>query len=246
MRPAFALRGGKARTLMRRPVFVAEQARSAHGLLGRLVAFVMARETWAENNRAIVALAVRPGDQILDIGCGPGRSIAALAELALERCVVGVDPSELMAGVALRRNRALISSCRAKIAIASASSLPFGDATFDSALCVHVLYFWADLAAALKEIARVLKPGGRLALVFRTNADEKAVSAFPAEVYRFPAMADVLAPLEAAGLAVTRIDDLRSDTAPVLLLVTKGTGPASCEKGPNEQVSDSVSHSAQR
>jgi ubiquinone/menaquinone biosynthesis C-methylase UbiE len=181
----------------------------------------MARETWAQNKRAIAALAVRPGDRILDIGCGPGRSIAALAELAPDGRVVGVDPSELMVAVALRRNRALVMSGRAEIAIASASRLPFGDATFDKAVCVHVVYFWADPGAALNEIARVLKPGGRLALVFRTNADEKAVSAFPAEVYRFPALADVLAPLEAAGLTAKRIDDLPPDAAPVLLIATK-------------------------
>jgi ubiquinone/menaquinone biosynthesis C-methylase UbiE len=216
---------------MRRPVFVAKQAQSAHGLLGRLVAFVMARETWGENKRAIAALAVRPGDRILDIGCGPGRSIAALAELAPNGRVVGVDPSELMVGVALRRNHALVSSGRAEIAIASASSLPFGDATFDTALCVHVVYFWADLAAALKEVARVLKPEGRLALVFRTNADEKAVSDFPSEVYRFPALAEVLAPLEAAGLVAKRIDDLLPDAALVLLLTTKGTGLAPLHLG---------------
>jgi ubiquinone/menaquinone biosynthesis C-methylase UbiE len=215
---------------MRRPVFVAKQARSAHGLLGRLVAFVMARETWGENKRAIAALAVRPDDRILDIGCGPGRSIAALAELALNGRVVGVDPSELMVGVALRRNHALVMSGRAEIAIAGASSLPFGDATFDAALCVHVVYFWADLAAALKEIARVLKPEGSLALVFRTN-DEKAVSAFPSEVYRFPALAEVLAPLEAADLVAKRIDDLLPDAALVLLLATKGTGLAPLHPG---------------
>jgi ubiquinone/menaquinone biosynthesis C-methylase UbiE len=184
----------------------------------------MARETWAENRLAIAALAVRSGDWILDIGCGPGRSIAALAESAPEGCVVGVDPSELMVGVAQRRNRALISSGRAEIAIGSACSLPFGDAAFDRALCIHVVYFWADLAAALKEIARVLKPEGRLALVFRTDADKKAVSAFPAEVYRFPALGDVLTSLEAAGLAPKRIDDLRPHAAPVLLLATKEPG----------------------
>jgi ubiquinone/menaquinone biosynthesis C-methylase UbiE len=216
---------------MRRPVFVAKQARSAHGLIGRLVAFVMARETWGENKRAIAALAVRPGDLILDIGCGPGRCIAALAELAPNGRVVGVDPSELMVGVALRRNHALVSSGRAEIVIASALSLPFGDATFDAALCVHVVYFWADLAAALKEIARVLNPEGRLALVFRTNANEKAVSAFPAEVYRFPALAEVLAPLGAAGLVAKRIHDLLPDAEPVLLLATKGAGVAPLHPG---------------
>ena len=45
---------------MRRPRFIAEQARNARGPLGRLVAFVMARETWAQNRRAIQALDVGP------------------------------------------------------------------------------------------------------------------------------------------------------------------------------------------
>ena len=59
---------------MRRPHFIAEQARHATGLLGRIVAFIMARETWAENQRAIDALDIQPTDHILDIGCGHGGS----------------------------------------------------------------------------------------------------------------------------------------------------------------------------
>ncbi|NJM36345.1 MAG: methyltransferase domain-containing protein [Rhodomicrobium sp.] len=88
---------------MRRPRFIAEQARHAKGALGRLIAFIMARETRAENIRAIEALAVTPRDHVLDIGSGPGRSIAELAARTPDGRVVGVDPSELMVEIAARR-----------------------------------------------------------------------------------------------------------------------------------------------
>lgn len=207
---------------MRRPIFIAKQARNAHGPLGRLIAFIMARETWGHNKRAMDALEIEACDHVLDIGCGPGRSIAALAALAPQGRIVGVDPSELMAAVAVGRNKALIKAQRAQVVIASAAALPFPDNAFDKALCVHVVYFWNDLAAAFREIARVMKPGGRLALLFRTNADEAAVRAFPAEVYRFPTLRDVVAPLEAAGFAVDVHNELCGEgRTPVLLIAAK-------------------------
>jgi ubiquinone/menaquinone biosynthesis C-methylase UbiE len=162
----------------------------------------MAQETWGHNRRAIKALDLQPTDRVLDIGCGPGRSIEALAALAQSGHVVGVDPSALMVDTAKRRNRALVAAGRADIVNASVASLPFDDGVFDNALCVHVVYFWNDLYAAFCEIARVIKPGGRLVLLFRTDADEAAVRAFPAEVYRFHSVGDIIAPLEAAGFAV--------------------------------------------
>jgi ubiquinone/menaquinone biosynthesis C-methylase UbiE len=158
------------------------------------------------------------GDHVLDIGCGPGRSLATLANLAPEGRVVGADPSALMAELAVRRNSALVRARRVEIVMASAASLPFADAAFDKALCVHVLYFWNDLNRAFAEIARVLKPGGKLVLFFRTSADVKAVQAFPAEVYRFPSLNEVIASLGEAGLAVEQSHE--PATTP-LLLVTK-------------------------
>ena len=164
---------------MRRPRFIAEQARNAKGVVGRIVAAIMARETWDKNRRAIEAIEVKERDCVLDIGCGHGRSLTALAALARKGRVVGVDPSELMAEIAVRRNRGLVRARSVEVRIATADALPFPDAAFDKAMCVHVVYFWTDLDAALREIARVLKPDARLALVFSTDANKAAVRTFP-------------------------------------------------------------------
>jgi len=203
---------------MRRPRFIAEQARDARGPIGRLIAFIMARETWAQNIRAIEALGIEVGDHILDVGCGHGRSLATLAARAPNGGVTGVDPSELMAEIAVERNRALVKAGRVDVAVAGVEALPFADGAFDKALCVHVLYFWEDLDVALREIARVLKPGGRLALLFRTDADKAAVKSFPAEVYRFLPLDRVMAALDDAGF-----DPVQSDhrLEPVLVIARK-------------------------
>jgi ubiquinone/menaquinone biosynthesis C-methylase UbiE len=133
--------------------------------------------------------------------------------------VVGADPSELMVEIASRRNRRLIEATRIEVVLATVERLPFADDSFDKVLCVHVLYFWKDLDVSLREIARVLKPGGRLGLVFRTKAGPAAVASFPPEIYRFPGLAEVTAALEQAGLDVHAASDCASE--PVLLLAEK-------------------------
>lgn len=78
------------------PHFIAAHARNARGRLNRVIAFIMARETWRQNLRVMDALGIEQSDRILDVGCGHGRSLAELATRAARGRVVGVDPSELM------------------------------------------------------------------------------------------------------------------------------------------------------
>lgn len=194
---------------MRRPNFIAEQARNARGPVGRIIAFIMARETWTQNQRAMAALDVRNGENVLDIGCGHGRSLGALSKMTPDGLVVGVDPSDLMGRIARDRIKDLIRAGRADVSVAPVERLPFVDASFDKALCVHVLYFWPELQPALGEISRVLKRGGRLALLFRTDASPAAAS-FPPEVYRFRSLEEVVSAMADAELdaeAMTEIGD---------------------------------------
>lgn len=146
-------------------------------------------------------------------------SLTELAARASKGHVVGADASELMIKIATQRNRHLIAAARIEVVNATAEFMPFPDDSCDKVLCVHVLYFWRDLDRCLRETARVLKPGGRLGLLFRTKADLAAVASFPAEIYRFRALAEVAAALEQADLDLQAASDCTNE--PVLLLARK-------------------------
>jgi len=100
------------------------------------------------------------GLRVLDVGCGDGVLAAALAGRGAE--VFGVDASPGMITAARRRARA--QQADAHFAVAQAERLPFASESFDAAVAITVLCFIPDPAAAMDEMARVLKPGGRLIL----------------------------------------------------------------------------------
>ena len=105
-------------------------------------------------------LGAAPGERILDLGCGPGFYCAELAEeVGPSGSVVGVDSSAAILELAARR---CAGQAGVELRPGEAASLPVEDATFDAALCVQVLEYVADPAAALAEMHRALRPGGRV------------------------------------------------------------------------------------
>jgi len=92
-------------------------------------------------------------------------AIAALAARAIRGLVVGVDHSQVMIGQARRRNRAAIRAGRVRLIHAPVESLSISDGPFNAALAVNTVGMWPDPAARLSEVARLLRPGGRIALV---------------------------------------------------------------------------------
>jgi ubiquinone/menaquinone biosynthesis C-methylase UbiE len=121
-----------------------------------------------------------------------------------------------MCELAASRSRALAHG-QIDVVHASVEQLPFSAGAFDRVLCVHVVYFWSDLAAALREVARVTAPGGRWAFVLRTAAFRGAQD-FPREVYRFPALEDVRAAVAGVGFSIDASGDEASDS---LLLIAE-------------------------
>jgi len=160
---------------------------------------------------------VRPGDRVLDAACGTG-DLALAAERA-GGTVTAVDFSEPMLDRA-RRKSPTIEWVRADVL-----SLPFGDAAFDAVTIGFGIRNVADLERGLCELARVLRPGGRIAVLeitrptgllrpfFRLWFDVliplagkvlpggAAFTYLPASVRRFPGPLDLVRALERAGFA---------------------------------------------
>lgn len=110
---------------------------------------------------AAARLGLRPGDRVLDAGCGTGRALPALREAVGTRgTVVGVDltPAMLAAAVRAGRNRS------AQLAVADAGRLPLRDSSLDAVFAAGLIGHLADPESALRELCRVVRPGGTLAL----------------------------------------------------------------------------------
>lgn len=136
------------------------------GLLGRLAGCLMSKAD--QDDRWVVELLeVRPEDRVLEVGFGPGVAIGLLAERATAGLVAGVDPSEVMVRQARGRNRAAGRAGRIELRRGSAEALPWPDGHFTRACAIHTLYFWPSVEAGLRELHRVLAPGGRLVLAVR-------------------------------------------------------------------------------
>jgi ubiquinone/menaquinone biosynthesis C-methylase UbiE len=115
--------------------------------------------------RQVVRPFIGPSDRVLDVGCGPGGFTAVVAELAFE--VVGIDVSEAWVE-ASQRTFAARGLTHARAVRGSGTALPFLDGSFEVATLIDVIHHLDDPDVTLREIARVLVPGGRL-LVFEPN-----------------------------------------------------------------------------
>ena len=175
---------------MRRPEFIAKHGGMPSGWLGRFVASVMERETTAINQDAVALLDPKEGESVLDVGTGNGISLQHLAARVEEGTVVGVDHSPVMCDRAARNNKALVANGRVTIMCARSDDLPFETGYFDAAMSAHTLYFWNPAEPHLKEIARVLRPGGKLVLAFRPSSDP-ATADFPTSVYTFRSIEEI-------------------------------------------------------
>jgi ubiquinone/menaquinone biosynthesis C-methylase UbiE len=146
-----------------------------------------ARNTSQEDRRKLKLLDIQHGDTVLDVACGPGNTTRTLlAAVGSDGLAVGVDSAPTMLAQAVRETTA---DSPVGYVRADAADLPFRDGTFDAVSCYGALYLMDEPIASLREMIRLLKPGGRIA-VLTTCA-------------RGPA------PVRRAGAAVSRMAPLR-------------------------------------
>ncbi|MDR2303535.1 MAG: class I SAM-dependent methyltransferase [Treponema sp.] len=118
-------------------------------------------------------LSIRPGDHILDIGCGGGINVARMLKRAIEGKVCGLDYSEVSVEKTRRLNRKAVRRGRSEIRLGSVSENPWPDNSFDTVTAFETIYFWPDFANDLREILRVLKPGGLFFICNELNKPEE-------------------------------------------------------------------------
>jgi SAM-dependent methyltransferase len=126
----------------------------------------------------------RPGNRILDVGCGKGTGEVSIGRLHLSQLqLFGVDL--VLAHVKTARETTAGINLRAHFAAADGCRLPFADDAFDSTYCVAVLQHIGDTAAAVREFARVTRPGGRVVAVEPDNAARYWYSSTPTGMRAF-------------------------------------------------------------
>lgn len=195
------------KVVMRKPLVIARQGRQPTGLLGELVARIMAKETAAENDMALELLQLGPADCVLEVGSGHGDTLAKAAKAASRGFLSGIDFSSVMHRHAGRRHRGLVREGRVEFRFGRSDRLPYADRAFDKAYTVHTIYFWAAPLEHLSEVHRVLRPGSRFVLGFRPAEDTRFRATYPAEVYRIRPEGEVADFVRRAGFDV--VDTLR-------------------------------------
>ena len=187
------------------------------GVRGALMGLLFAAKGGGRAQLVCDLASVGPGDRVVDIGCGPGNAVRAVA--ARGGHATGVDPSRVM----LRVARLLTVRRRAAIGWAegAAESIPVADGSTTVVWSVACVHHWADVEGGIAEIRRVLAPSGRfLAAERRTTADATGVASHGWTDEQADVFADACRRL---GFADVEVSAESIDGAPVL--VVRATQP---------------------
>lgn len=185
---------------------IATQLKRPSGWLGRLVGFYMTRNNARVNGWTVSLLKVRSEDHLLEVGFGSGAAIEQVAQRLSGGRACGIDYSETMLRQALKRNAIAVREGRVELRRGDISALPYENEAFDKAYSIHSIYFWPDPLVALREMRRVLKPGGLAAISILSRDDMlKMGSRLPDfSLYSGKELVDLL---ERAGFTDVRLEE---------------------------------------
>jgi len=146
------------------------QASKPTGFFGRIQAKAMARGHKEIYRKTLEVMNPKKDDTYLEIGFGSGVFINKYMSHVSK--IAGIDYSEDMVKLASNINRKLVESGKAEFKHGSASSLPWADNEFTIVTAIEVFFFINETEKTLKEIFRVLKPGGRVIIEMGFNKDD--------------------------------------------------------------------------
>jgi ubiquinone/menaquinone biosynthesis C-methylase UbiE len=200
--------------------FIAGKFRNPTGLTGRIVGRLMARGNRRAVDWTVSLLGMEPDDRILEVGFGPGVAIELAARAASAGNVAGIDSSATMVDVARRRNAAAIEAGRVDLRVGDVAILPYRNQAFDKVFSIHCIYFWANPIFALRELRRVLRPGGIAALTILPRdrwLQRKTVP--PPDLFMLYHADEVAALLDQAGFDDVSVHDgLQQEKSPCVCI----------------------------
>lgn len=184
---------------------LARQLGEPTGSAGRAVGRLLNRRNRSLVVAAVAATGCGAATQVADIGFGGGVGLRLL--LDCDGTVVhGVEMSETMLAEARHRFADDIASGRLRLHSGRMESLPLEDSTLDAIISTNTIYFVPDLAAALSELVRVLRPGGRLVLGIG-DPDQMAKMPFTRHGFRLRAIDELVPIIRGAGFS--HVEDRR-------------------------------------
>lgn len=159
------------------------QCQRPAGLLGRFVLWNMNSRHSKVTDWGLSHISIDKHSTILDVGCGGGRTVSKLAAIASQGKIYGVDFSKESVAFASRINKQWIDMGRVEIRQASVSQLPFSADVFDVAIAVETHFWWPDLPSDMREVFRVLKPGGSLIIIAEVYKGANTMTSKLAGIY---------------------------------------------------------------
>lgn len=159
------------------------QCQKPTGWLGRFTLWRMNASHSRLTDWGLAHVPIEMHHTILDVGCGGGRTVSKLAAIATQGKVYGVDYSEESVATTKRRNARWIDIGRVEVHHGSVSQLPFPDGMFDLVTAVETHFWWPSLPTDMREIFRVLKPGGQLIIIAEVYKGANTTVAKLAEKY---------------------------------------------------------------
>lgn len=148
--------------------YISKQFADPKGFGGSVISLIMNRQNRPLYDETVHLLSLGNSDNVLDIGCGNGFVMNLLAH-EHNATLAGIDPSKEIIDAAIRRNRKYVKRKQMSFACQDVSAMSFSDECFIKAYTINTVYFWDDLSRPMKEINRVLKPGGIFINTLYTN-----------------------------------------------------------------------------
>lgn len=188
--------------------FLAKQLRRPSGPFGRWVMTRALNDGNAELIEATLrALALRPSERFLDVGFGGGRAIEQAAQQT-SGALWGVDFSPDVVASGFRRMARLVGEGRLNLLHADVADLPLRDGCIEVVCTTNTIYFWPDLTAALRELRRVLSPGGRIAFGYTGREKMQRFDTITRHGFRMFMPDELEAALHEAGFRAARSEPL--------------------------------------